>query len=121
RWWRSSPRDRAWPAALGIAAAALVPVAVTLDETRVYSLTTAPLLVVIALRLTHELDRGLDPLAVGDSARDGRPFVRRAALAALAVAALVAVPGMFSAGQDYWATDLRPAAFVRFLADGHVP
>jgi len=110
RWWRT--RSGPWPWVLLTAALALGPVAVTLDETRVYALTTAPLLVVMASLLAQWSDLVPD-------ARTNRWSTRL--VANLAVVALMALPGMFSAGAAYWAPALRPTEFARFLVDGSVP
>jgi hypothetical protein len=114
-WWRSVDRDRAWPIVLLTALGALVPVALTLDETRVYALTTAPLLVVIAVRLAASL------APAEASSPSASPSPARIALATVGVLALALVPGMFSAGDDYWAPALPPGEFAAFLADGTVP
>jgi hypothetical protein len=109
RWWRS--RRGPWPALVALAVLALIPVAVTLDETRVHAMITAPLLVALAVLASRE------PLPRWASA--SRP--RRAGAAVALVVLAAAVPGGFTAGQAYWAPALRPAQFARFLADGHVP
>jgi hypothetical protein len=114
-WWRSPDRDRAWPIVLLTALGALVPVALTLDETRVYALTTAPLLVVIAVRLAASMA----PTEASSPSTSPSPV--RIALATVGVLALALVPGMFSAGDDYWAPALPPGEFAAFLADGSVP
>lgn len=114
RWWTT--RRGPWPWVVATAAAALVPVAITLDETRVYSLTTATLLMVIAAELARwSTARG--PAAPA-SPRNRR---RNAIAIGVAIVVLAAWPGMFNAGDDYWATALRPGEFVSFLADGTVP
>lgn len=105
--WRGR-RDPATRWTMAIAAAALVPVFFTLDETRVYALTTAPLLVVLAQRIG-----GLEVPRIGRR--------RLAAAATAGIVALGAIPGMFNAGHDYWAPALAPTEFVRFLTDGTVP
>jgi hypothetical protein len=108
-WWRT--RRGQWPALVALAVAALIPVAVTLDETRVHAMITAPLLVALAVLASRE---PLPRWAAGTS--------RRRAVTATAVVVLAAaVPGGFTAGGAYWAPALRPAEFARFLVDGRVP
>ena len=98
------PLRRAWVMMAGAAAAALLPVLITLDETRVYSMTTAPLLVAAAVCF----DRGVPPF------RPERP-------GALVLAITLAIPGMFTAGEAYVSLDLPVGEFVRFLQDGRHP
>jgi hypothetical protein len=109
RWWRS--RRGPWPALVVLAVMALVPVAVTLDETRVHAMITAPLLVALAVLVSRE-----PPPRWVSTSRS-----RRVGVAVALVVLAAAVPGGFTAGQAYWAPALRPAGFARFLSDGHVP
>jgi hypothetical protein len=101
---------RSW-AVLGLLALlALVPVAITLDETRVYAMITAPVLGAAAVLLTREMsNRG----AVGERMLVG-------ASAALVVVTLV-VPGGFTAGEDAWATEIPAGDFVDYLRTGEPP
>lgn len=83
---------------------ALVPVAVTLDETRVYAVLTAPLLVVMAAlssRLLH-----------------GRA-ARWSAAAFLVITA--ALPGGFATGVTSWRGQLASFDMAVFLVDGTLP
>lgn len=106
---------RQWTLLVAAAVAAIAPMLITLDETRVYSLTTAPLLVGAAVLSRRTL-------ALVPTARltgiDGAG--RTAAVAALAVL-LAASPGLFTAGKTYMSYSLPPGEFARFLADGHHP
>ena len=127
RWWnvREFGSDTSalssWPWVMVVAAAGLVPVMVTLDETRVYAMTTAPFLVVLASTLAE-----LSPIrsigeSSGPSPQTAPRDARRTLAGVMAVVSLAAMPGMFNAGDDYWAPALRPVEFARFLADGTVP
>ncbi|NLA36726.1 MAG: hypothetical protein GX868_13740 [Actinobacteria bacterium] len=101
----ATPRSRRAAAALAVGAAAgLAPMAVTLDQTRVYSMVTAPLLVAAAV--------GVGKLLWPDHSRDlnWRPV----SVAAL----LMFVPGMFCAGEAYFASALSPIRFTHWLIDG---
>ncbi|MFZ4669802.1 MAG: hypothetical protein ACOYML_10915 [Microthrixaceae bacterium] len=93
-----------WIAVGVIAVAALVPVAVTLDETRVYAVITAPLLVALAVAATQLLDR-------------------RALLAASVATLLVGVvvPGGFATGVTSWRSQLDTATMATFLVSGDQP
>lgn len=96
-------RSRAW-GVLGLAAVlALVPTFLTLDETRVHGVVTAPLLVAGAVLLAR---------AEPPSRRVGH-----AAAAALLVAGVV-VPASFTAGTVCRSDDLPTSEMVRFLRDG---
>lgn len=127
RWWKgrgdasSATPLSSWPWVMAVAAAGLVPVIVTLDETRVYAMTTAPLLVVIASTLAQVSPIG----SIGDSSRPSPRSTprnaRRTLTGVVAVVSLAATPGMFNAGDDYWAPALRPTEFARFLSNGTVP
>jgi hypothetical protein len=107
RWWHH--RRGPWPAIVALAALGVLPVLVTLDETRVYSLVTAPLLVLLAVAVAAESP---PERLVGRT---------RTAAAVVGLVALAAVPGGFTAGEAYWAPALHPIEFARFLVDGHVP
>ena len=103
-------KDRyAWSwAVLGaLSLTALVPVAVTLDETRVYAVLTAPVLAGAAVVLSRELvalhHRGL---AIGTGAL---------------LAVTLVVPGGFTAGEDAWATQIPNDEFAEFLTTGEAP
>ena len=87
------------------ATAGLVPMVITLDQTRVYSMVTAPLLVAAAV--------GLGAVFWPD----GRALPRRQVLAA---AMLVFLPGMFCAGEAYFASALHPVRFAEWLSDGQL-
>ncbi len=106
---RSGRGPLGWPwMVLGLLAlVAVVPVVLTLDETRVYAMLTAPLLPAAAALLAHEV-----------------PMLRRGALAAASAVLLalcVIVPGGFTAGEDAWATEIPMAEFVDYLRDGDAP
>ena len=93
-----------WTAVAVIAVAALVPVAVTLDETRVYAVITAPLLVALAVLAPRLLD-GRALLAAG----------------VLTLTAGVIVPGGFATGVTSWRSQLDTPAMVTFLSGGGQP
>ena len=89
------------------AAAGLVPMVITLDQTRVYSMVTGPLLVGAAVLIGRYLWTGehtVPPIAIAGGA-----------------VALAVVPGMFSAGEAYFSTALPPSEAARFLIDGDIP
>jgi hypothetical protein len=95
---------RAWTAMAVLAVVALAPVAVTLDETRVYAVITAPLLagaaIWIAVRVTGRV-------------------ATRSAVVLLAVTAIL--PGGFATGVTSWRPQLDTPAMVSFLVTGDVP
>jgi len=102
------PRSaRAWAVLAALAVAGLVPVLVTLDETRVYAMVTAPLLVGAAVLLTRERP----------------PLPARLAPAAAAVLLVVAavVPGGFATGVTSWRGQLPQAEMREFLRTGDHP
>lgn len=111
-WLRRSPaatteqRFAAVVIAIG-AVAGLVPMFITLDQTRVYSLVTAPLLVAVAVVVAQSV-----------WPERSRPIGWQPLLGA---AVLMFVPGMFCAGEAYFATSLSPIEFVGWLFDGEVP
>ena len=88
----------------GLAVLALVPVAVTLDETRVYAVITAPLLAGGAVWVAE---------------RYRSVWTVRAAAALLVVTAIL--PGGFATGVTSWRPQLDTRAMVAFLDDGTVP
>lgn len=90
-----------------LAGAALVPVALTLDETRVYAVLTAPVLAAGSVLVADELARR-------------RPAVLRGCSVALLCLTAV-VPGGFTAGEDAWATEIPHGEFVEFLVSGDAP
>ena len=101
---------------LGTAALAdVVPMLITLDETRVYSLTTAPLLVGAAVLSRRTLDQTDTARLTGITGTSAA-----VAVGTLAVALAVA-PGLFTAGETYLSYDLHPREFARFLVDGRHP
>lgn len=106
---RARPSPLSWPwAVLGVLALlAVLPVALTLDETRVYAMLTAPLLPAAAALLAHEI-----PAA--------RPRALASASAVLLAVCLI-VPGGFTAGEDAWATEIPMGEFLDFLRDGDAP
>jgi hypothetical protein len=106
---RGRPDRYAWSwAVLGaLAAVALLPVALTLDETRVYAVLTAPVLAGAAVVLAREL------------AGAGHRLLRIGSGVLLAVTAVV--PGGFTAGEDAWATQIPTEEFVEFLSSGESP
>lgn len=112
-----------WPTALrrqwlllgAAAAVAVLPMLATLDETRVYSLTTAPLLVgaaVLSRRTLTQVDQARLTGVEGTNA-----VVATAAAAVL----LAASPGVFTAGKASFSYELPGGEFARFLVDGEVP
>lgn len=103
---RRRPDPLAWPWAVlaMLALVAVVPVVLTLDETRVYAMLTAPLLPAAAALLAHEV-----------------PTLRPRALATASgvlLAVCLVVPGGFTAGEDAWATQIPIWEFVDFLRYG---
>jgi hypothetical protein len=82
-------------------------VAVTLDETRVYAVLTAPVLGAAAVVLSREVVAWRPPV------------LRFASIALLAITAVV--PGGFTAGEDAWATEIPTEEFVEFLSTGDSP
>lgn len=96
-----------WAVLAVLAVAGLVPMLVTLDETRVYAMVTAPLIGAAAALLAREL-----------------PEWRTGALTVASVALLtvtLVVPGGFTAGEDVWATEIPTGEFVDFLRTGDAP
>lgn len=106
---------RGWALLIAAGVVALVPMLLTLDETRVYSLTTAPLLVGAAVLSRRSAERvptwRLTDLDATSASR---------AIAAGAVA-LALLPGLFTAGDAYVSYDLPVRPFARFLLDGEHP
>lgn len=106
---RGGPDSYAWSwCVLGVLSlAALAPVAITLDETRVYAVLTAPVLAGAAVVLSREL-AALRPraLAIGTGAL---------------LALTLVLPGGFTAGADAWATEIPTGEFVEFLTTGDAP
>jgi len=95
-----------------LAVLALVPMLVTLDETRVYAVITAPLLAGAAIALGAT---GPGP------ARRGAPG-RWAAWGAAGLLAVTAVlPGGFATGVTSWRSRLDSPAMAAFLLDGSLP
>ena len=93
-----------------LALLALVPVAITLDETRVYAMITAPVLGAAAVLLTREMSsRG----AVGQRVLVGA--------SALLLAVTSVVPGGFTAGEDAWSTEIPTGDFIDYLRTGDAP
>lgn len=88
------------------AAAGLVPMIITLDQTRVYSMVTAPLLVAAAV--------GVGTVFWPDHSRvlNWRPL--------FAAAVLMFLPGMFCAGDAYFASALDLPRFAEWLVDGEL-
>lgn len=98
---------RRWAVLATAAVLALVPVLVTLDETRVYAVITAPLLVGVAVLLDRE-----------------RPPLPDRLVAGFAVGLLglsLVVPGGFATGVTSWRGQLDTPAMVEFLRDGTRP
>jgi hypothetical protein len=121
-WWRrrsaegdaggSSDRRLALAAALA-ALAALLPVAVTLDETRVYAVVSAPLLVVLATLATRLVAPSHEPV--------GRQADALGRATAGFLALLVVVPGGFATGVTSWRSQLATPDMILFLRDGTLP
>jgi hypothetical protein len=105
-----SPAGVSWAVLAVLAALALVPVALTLDETRVYAMVTAPVLAAAAVLLTRELG----------AAAEGNDRVLVGAGATLLVLTLV-VPGGFTAGEDAWANEIPLGDAIEFLRTGDAP
>ena len=104
RWstWRPGGRRLAL-SALVVAVVALVPTFVTLDETRVFAVLTAPALAAVAWFV----------------ARLPARIAPRAAIVALVLTA--AIPAGFSTGTSAWRHRFDTPAMVAFLVDGSVP
>lgn len=101
---------------LGVAALlAIGPMLATLDETRVYSLTTAPLLVAGAVLSRRTVDR-VDAARLTGAEGSPRLFAVGGLAALLALS-----PGVFTAGEVYVSYDLPPGEFAGFLSDGSIP
>lgn len=98
---------RAWTVLAATAVAALVPVLVTLDETRVYAVITAPLILGAAVLV----DRERPPVP-------GR--VLAWSCATLLVVAL-AVPGGFATGVTSWRGQIDTPEMLHFLRTGEHP
>jgi hypothetical protein len=103
--WRATTRT--WTVLAVLAVVAVLPVAVTLDETRVYAMITSPLLVAMAVLLLRDLS------VLGDRV----PAIAGAMFLAMALV----VPGVFTAGRAAWTRDLPPDQIVDFLRDGRHP
>ncbi|MDQ7993879.1 MAG: hypothetical protein REI45_14505 [Propionicimonas sp.] len=101
---RGDGAARPWAVLAVLAVLALVPVAVTLDETRVYAMITAPVVAGVAVLL----------------ARQWSATALLRAGSALLVLTLV-LPGGFTAGIASWAWDFTPSEFVPFLWSGEHP
>jgi len=104
---RDGVAARRWMTFGVLAVLALVPVAVTLDETRVYAVITAPLLVGAAVALDREFGRSRDRLV----------SVSAAALLAIALVA----PGGTATGVTTWRNAFDQTEFRSFLIDGDHP
>lgn len=102
-----------WAALATVAGVAVLPMLITLDETRVYSLVTAPLLLGWVVLTRRTLD-------VVPTARLSAP-ASSAARVALAAGVLAAAPAVFTAGDAYVSYDLPVRPFARFLVDGTHP
>jgi hypothetical protein len=103
---RTTLAGQQWAVLTALGLLLLVPVMITLDETRVYAMLTAPLLVGAAVVI------GSDPTC--------RALRGAGAAAALLVVTAV-VPGGFTAGTATWSTDIPPVEMARFLRDGTHP
>lgn len=101
---------RSWTVLGVLSLLALVPVAITLDETRVYAMITAPVLGAAAVLLTREMV-GRGPL--------GQRMLVGASTLLLAVT--LVVPGGFTAGEDAWAPEIPAGDFVDYLRTGEAP
>jgi hypothetical protein len=100
---RRSDARRAWGVMAVLALLALAPVFVTLDETRVYAVITAPLLAAAAAWI---------PRSVKDPAL--------AAASTVLLILTAALPGGFAAGTTSWRSQLDTPAMAAFLVDGSV-
>ena len=98
---------RDWAVLGGLALVALLPVAITLDETRVYAMLTAPVLAAAAVLSTREL-------------RAVSVTLQRVGAAVLLVFTLV-VPGGFTAGAAAWSHEIPEGEFRHFLVTGEHP
>ncbi len=102
--------DRHLPLVLGVLALlAVIPMLITLDETRVYAVITAPLLVGAGLAITHGPFTGALRERV----------VVRASVALLVVTAML--PGVMVTGTPSWRQPLETPDMARFLVDGRMP
>lgn len=100
---RRGDARRAWAVMAVLALLALAPVFVTLDETRVYAVITAPLLAAAAAWI---------PRSVKDPAL--------AAASAVLLVLTAALPGGFATGTTSWRPQLDTPAMAAFLVDGSV-
>ena len=106
---------RSWMLLGATSVVAVVPMLATLDETRVYSLTTAPLLVGAAVLSRRTLE------IIPDTRLSGTDVTTRRVAVGVLAALLAVSPGLFTAGETYVSYDLPPREFARFLVDGHHP
>lgn len=101
------PYGWSWAVLAVLSLSALVPVAITLDETRVFAMLTAPVLAGSAVLLAREVPLlGPRVLALGSAVLLGITLI---------------VPGGFTAGEDAWSTQIPEAEFVEFLRTGEAP
>lgn len=94
---------KAWRLMALLAFAALVPVFITLDETRVYAVITAPLLAAGAMWVGRSWPA---------------PTTRNVAVALLVLTAVI--PGGFATGSTSWRSQLDTATMAAFLANGSI-
>ena len=97
---------RRWGVLGALALGLLVPVAVTLDETRVYAMLTAPVLAGAAVLLARH---------------PGTRVLSSGRAAAVLLAVVLVVPGGFTAGTSTWSWELPIGEIVPFLVDGDHP
>ncbi|HNI35724.1 MAG TPA: hypothetical protein PLV93_10015 [Microthrixaceae bacterium] len=102
---------RAWALIALANAAPLVAMLATFDETRVFSITAAPVLVGAAVLAT----------ATWEQVEFSFPVQRRTLAVSAAGLALAAVPGVFTVDGTHVATDFPATEMGRFLVDGHHP
>lgn len=95
---------RAWSGMALLAGVALAPVMLTLDETRVYAVITAPLLAGAAIWSARALTAAV---------------ATRGAIGLLVVTALL--PGVMATGTTSSRGDLDTPSMIRFLVNGSVP
>lgn len=102
---------RAWALMALANAAPLVAMLATFDETRVFSITAAPVLVGAAVLVT----------ATWEQSELALPVQRRTLAISVAGVLLAATPGVFTVDGTHVATDFPATEMARFLVDGHHP
>ncbi len=104
---RDSPeRNRTWYVIGALAVTALIPMFVTLDETRVYAVITAPLIAAAAV-------------LIGSWKQVSNRLLMWSSVALLLVT--LVLPGGFATGITSWRSQLQTADMAEFLVSGDIP